>query len=122
MKSAFTRTGKRDVWGLLDDGRKSLTRCAGRGGAGRGWAGGGHVIVGVGQPVRSGSRRLGEGLRQGGSVRRRFHVRARRFGGEQSQSPLGVSVADPSPPSHPLPRPAPPTPPPTPQLLPEQLP
>lgn len=26
MKSAFTRTGKRDVWGLLDDGNKSLTR------------------------------------------------------------------------------------------------
>ncbi|KAL6785044.1 TEF21 [Auxenochlorella protothecoides x Auxenochlorella symbiontica] len=26
MKSAFTRTGKRDVWGLLDDGAKSLTR------------------------------------------------------------------------------------------------
>ncbi|KDD73555.1 hypothetical protein H632_c2059p1, partial [Helicosporidium sp. ATCC 50920] len=26
MKSAFTRTGKRDVWGLLDDGIKSLTR------------------------------------------------------------------------------------------------
>ena len=29
MKSAFTRTGKRDVWGLLDDGAKSLTRWAG---------------------------------------------------------------------------------------------
>ena len=28
MKSAFTRTGKRDIWGLLDDGAKSLTRCA----------------------------------------------------------------------------------------------
>lgn len=27
MKSAFTRTGKRDIWGLLDDGAKSLTRC-----------------------------------------------------------------------------------------------
>lgn len=26
MKSAFTRTGKRDIWGLLDDGAKSLTR------------------------------------------------------------------------------------------------
>lgn len=26
MKSAFTRTGKRDIWGLLDDGNKSLTR------------------------------------------------------------------------------------------------
>ena len=26
MKSAFTRTGKRDMWGLLDDGAKSLTR------------------------------------------------------------------------------------------------
>jgi hypothetical protein len=28
MKSAFTRTGKRDLRGLLDDGSKSLTRCA----------------------------------------------------------------------------------------------
>lgn len=26
MKSAFTRTGKRDLAGLLDDGTKSLTR------------------------------------------------------------------------------------------------
>ncbi len=26
MKSAFTRTGRRDIWGLLDDGAKSLTR------------------------------------------------------------------------------------------------
>ncbi|EFN52170.1 hypothetical protein CHLNCDRAFT_59012 [Chlorella variabilis] len=26
MKSAFTRTGKRDIWGLLEDGAKSLTR------------------------------------------------------------------------------------------------
>lgn len=29
MKSAFTRTGKRDIWGLLDDGAKSLTRWVG---------------------------------------------------------------------------------------------
>lgn len=26
MKSSFTRTGKRDIWGLLDDGVKSVTR------------------------------------------------------------------------------------------------
>ena len=26
VQSAFTRTGKRDIWGLLDDGAKSLTR------------------------------------------------------------------------------------------------
>ena len=33
MKSAFTRTGKRDIWGLLDDGAKSLTRWVARAGA-----------------------------------------------------------------------------------------
>jgi hypothetical protein len=44
MKSAFTRTGKRDIWGLLDDGAKSLTRwvaCVGGdvGLLGAGWEG-----------------------------------------------------------------------------------
>ena len=60
MKSAFTRTGKRDLWGLLDDGAKSLTRCGGgRGGGVRG------VDGGVGEGDRDGGGHESEG---GGGV------------------------------------------------------
>lgn len=53
MKSAFTRTGKRDIWGLLDDGNKSLTRWVG----GR-WRGGGSFNSWRGRAVGPGLHTL----------------------------------------------------------------
>ena len=105
MKSAFTRTGKRDLWGLLDDGAKSLTRCGGgRGGGVRG------VDGGVGEGDRDGGGHESEG---GGGCR---------VCGVHLCCPALPAISLTQPPCTPL-NPRPPCAPPHPhlQLLPEQL-